>query len=138
MIGNDANLVYQLELRAEELCRLCVIWRRNIRPLPGDDHGDAWGPSDKDLQDALVFEFNPHLTESEELDRDDSGESDDGDWEDQDDVIDSELVESMEAVAFADEYRSGDEHFLYFDSDMEHVYTHATPDGSPRKRNREF
>jgi hypothetical protein len=138
LIDDDANLLYQLDLQAEELCRLCVVWRRNIRALPGDEHGDAWGPSEKDLQAALLTEFNAHWTEEgEDRDSGSSDGSEDGDWQDVEDDMDGELVESMEAIAFTDEYRTGDaEQFLYIDiPDVEHTYT--TPTGSPRKRNRE-
>jgi hypothetical protein len=91
-----------------------------------------------------VIKFNPNWTEEGEHDGADSygsNESEDEDWQDvdDDDDDDAELMESIEAVAFTDEYRTGDaEHFSYFDtSDVEHTYA-STPDGSPRKRNREF
>jgi hypothetical protein len=86
-----------------------------------------------------VIEFNANWVEGHEDcsdDEDNSDESDDGDgdWQDVDNDIDCELVESMEAVAFADEYRIRDEeHFLYLDSsDVEYA------SGSPKKRGRDI
>jgi hypothetical protein len=89
-----------------------------------------WGPSEQDLQKASVIEFNPNWGEGDPVNEDDDG-PEDNDWEDIDETIDNDLVESMEAVAFTDEYHleEGD-HFFYSDVDV-------TPAGSPRKRNRE-
>ena len=124
--GDDSNIVYQLDLHAEELCRLCVIWRRNLRPLPGNELGDTWGPSEQDLQKASKVEFNPNWGEGDPINEDDGG-PEDNDWEDIDETIDNDLVESMEAVAFTDEYHLGEgDHFFYSDVDV-------TPAGSPRK-----
>jgi hypothetical protein len=128
--GHNADLAYQLDVQAKQLCRLCVTWRRNVHPLPGDELDNSWGPSDEELQDALVIEFNPSWLEELEDDdcstRGNSDGSEDGDWQDVDEEFDSELVESMEAVAFTDEYRIGEsDHFSYLDSDIEHTTTHG-------------
>lgn len=140
MAAHDVDLAYQLDIQAKQLCRLCVTWRRNVRPLPGDERDNIWGPSDEDLQDALAIEFNPSWLEEPEDNGRSDGENDGsegGDWEDVDEEFDSELVESMEAVAFTDEYRTGEgDSFSYLDSDM--GQTPTTPSGSPRKRNRDF
>jgi hypothetical protein len=140
MTGYDVDLAYQLDIQAKQLCRLCVTWRRNVCPLPGDKHDNTWGLSDEDLQDALVIEFNPSWLEEPEDDNGSYGDNEDledSDWQDVDEEFDSEFVESMEAVAFTDEYRTGEtNHFSYMDSDMGQTLT--TPSGSPRKHNQDF
>jgi hypothetical protein len=131
--------MYQFNEQAKQLCRLCVTWRQNIRAFPGGEPDDSWGPSNKDLQDALVIEFNPSWLEEcrdDETDRQSNESSEDGEWEDITQAFDDELVESMEAIAFTDEYRMGEsDPFFYSDRDTE--YTLTTPSGSPLKQNRD-
>ena len=140
VIVHDTDLVYQLDLRAKYLCRLCVIWRRDIRSMPEHHYGDEWGPSDEDLQVALEVEFNANWMEEDNIpdgDQDDSDGSENADCQDVEDQLDDELIDSMEALAFADEYRiMEEERLLYLDTSD--ISTYTTPTGSPRKRGREF
>jgi hypothetical protein len=110
IIGDNEDLIYQLDLRARELCRLCVTWRSKLRPIPVDDD-EFWGPSANDLQQASELEFNPRWEDDSGTEEEDhrSGEGSDDSGEDWGGVryedSDGDLIESLEALAFSDEYR---------------------------------
>jgi hypothetical protein len=109
-IGDNEDLIYQLDLRAQELCQLCVTWRSKLRPIPVDVD-EFWGPSTNDLQRASELEFNPRWEADSDTEEEDcqSGEGSDDSGEDWGGVeyedSDGDLIESLEALAFSDEYR---------------------------------
>lgn len=53
------DLIYQLEHRARDLCRLCYFWRRGTSTIPAGD-GD-WGPSARLIDQAGEYERAAHL-----------------------------------------------------------------------------
>jgi hypothetical protein len=132
-------------MRKQELCRLCAIWQRKVRSLPRGNDDDCWGPSDEELQSSSVSEVTGSWIEESSSDQEvsdqndnDSDASDNADWEDVDDhESDGELIESLEAVAIADEYRADDSHdVLYTLPDLSSQSLQHRSSVSPTKRSR--
>jgi hypothetical protein len=138
--GDDEDLIYQLDLHAQELCQLCVTWRSKLRPIP-TNMNEFWGPPDSVLQQASELEFNPRWEDDSDTEEDyQSGEESDDSGEDwggvRYDNSDGDLVESLEALAFSDEYRLQDAedifpHFSDFAADK-----YRASSSSPTKRPR--
>jgi hypothetical protein len=105
----DDDLAYQLDLRAQELCLLCITWQGKLRPIPADGD-ECWGPSEDELKKVAEFEFNLSLEDDSDTEREgrqscgsDSGE----DWAGvEQEGSDGDLIESLDALAFSDEYRN--------------------------------
>ena len=138
--GNNAGLIYQLDARARKLCQLCVTWKSKLRPIPADVD-EFWGPSADDLKQALELEFNSRWeddSDTEEDSQSDKGSEDsDEDWGNVEyENSDGDLLESLEALAFSDEYRLQDAedifpHFSDFAADK-----YRASSSSPTKRPR--
>lgn len=103
-------MIYQLEHRARELCRLCYYWQRSTVNIPAGDN--EWGPSAVQIQHAGEYERAAHVACQESGSELDDAVSDVGSWE-----TDGDLVEQVEAVAFHDEYLDEDP---VFDSEYLH------------------
>ena len=129
-------------MRATQLCQLCHTWRAKVQPIPGSDDLESWGPSEGDLQIAGITKvtgsWDEHIPEESDA-RSDSNASEEADWID---IVDDdgELLDSVEAVAFGDEYReSGWDYFPYeHTDDSTAVYSHTAGSQSPKKRAREM
>ena len=123
---------------------MCAIWKRKVRSLPGDND-DSWGPSYEEVQRSSVSEVTgswiDDSSSGEELpeqDDHDSDASDNADWAGPDDnENDDELIDSMEAVAFADEYHMDNTSDVYAVPDFSsHLNVSHRPNTSPTKRSR--
>ena len=140
-IGNNEDLIYQLDLRAQELCQLCVIWRSKLRPISADVD-DFWGPSAADLQQASELEFNPRWEDDSDAEEEDCQSVEDNEDSGEDwggvgyEDSDGDLIESLEALAFSDEYRPevAEDIFPHF-SDLA-ADKYRTSSSSPTKRPR--
>jgi hypothetical protein len=136
--GDDADLIYQLDLHAMELCRLVHTWRAKVQTLPGGQGLESWGPSELALQQAAMDKVTGSWDETAE-DLEESGNSDmssEAGWTDiADGESDGELLESVEAVAFADEYRVLD--IDLYDQDNYSNELYGRDKTSPNKRFRE-
>lgn len=102
-------MIYQLERRATELCRLCVSWERAVRAIPPQrTMPESWGPSAERLRSAASSEYQPSWEvniETHEDDEDSCGlEFDD----ERDDMIDEEVLESIETLGFIDAHHDGE------------------------------
>ncbi|KAF7364466.1 hypothetical protein MSAN_01108000 [Mycena sanguinolenta] len=66
--SGDVGLIHQLQLRREELCKLCKTWKAAIRLIPFNTDGlPDWGPSEDDLNaPPPVREDDGDTTESDE------------------------------------------------------------------------
>ncbi|THU80594.1 hypothetical protein K435DRAFT_874226 [Dendrothele bispora CBS 962.96] len=93
---DDVNIRHQLQQRERYLCRLCVIWQDVLADW-ADEWEDFWGPSVQELQDARQRETCAAVDIIEDDGPDAAFEQD----------VDPVLVEQLETVALADEYRSG-------------------------------
>lgn len=109
-ISGEVDMIYQLEHRARELCRLCYYWSSSTRNIPAGNNN--WGPSVLQIKQAGEYELAAHVTSQDAaLDIEDAVSdvescSSDGD-----------LVEQVEAVAFHNEYLNDDP---VFDSEYLH------------------
>jgi hypothetical protein len=104
-----------------------------------------WGPSDAELRASAMSEVTGSWVDNSssegevsDVNVDDSDESGNADWADADeeDQSDGELMESAEAVAFADEYHvDGTGDIAYYDFTTPQGLQHRTS-VSPTKRSR--
>ena len=90
------DLQYQFELRKKYLIRLCLGWEPMVQAIPNKS-GDTWGPSEEDLAWGRSLEFNESVLEKDE-------ESEVEEWADEEEGEDAELVDEMEARAWADQF----------------------------------
>lgn len=140
---HDHDVLYQLQLRSQELCRLCAIWQRKIRSLPKSNHEQSWGPSDAEVQASAVSEVTENWAEEasdseEEISEQSEDDIDNLDWEDwEDGENNGELMESLEAIALSDQYHVDDAADLAYSlSDMSVQEFHHGSSMSPSKRSR--
>jgi len=139
-LGDNEDLVYQLDLQAQELCRLCLTWRSKLQPIP-TDQDEFWGPSEHELKMMSEFEFNPSLEDNGEAEGeyDQSRGSSDDSGEDWAGVVhedsDGDLIESLDALALSDEYREEvPDMFSHFSDFATDIYRASS--SSPSKRPR--
>ncbi|KAF8180298.1 hypothetical protein K438DRAFT_1603033 [Mycena galopus ATCC 62051] len=106
-------LLYQFELKREELLQLCVVWKKSLDALPCDDGLPPWGPTDQEIRDCQISSGTAAYgngEDSEEEDSDEDGGADDDDEEDADEEEeDDDLLYVLEAVERADTHRRGEE-----------------------------
>lgn len=145
MLAHDSAMQYQLDLAAENLCRLCVTWQSKIAPIPcAKPLPSCWGPTEGQLQDAAAYEViaswdvvgddstggDGEVSAHEECDDDLGVEN-----EDLADDLAGELFDSVEAADLTQAYRDESDLYLYLDSmDLTTSTSKGTP--SPRKRHR--
>ena len=145
MVDGDLDVLFQLELRRKELCRLCATWRSEVQviqcayPMPA-----SWGPSEHELIDATLYEITESADFGLDTDRvpsqhvsadDDSG-SDDG-FHDPGSDAEGELLEAAEAVAMTDVYRALEDDLVYSFRGAEladHTVLFPAESSSPKKR----
>lgn len=94
-------MIYQLEHRARELCRLCYYWSYSTVKIPAGNND--WGPSVLQIQRAGEHELATHVASQETALDFEDGVSDIESW-----ASDGDLGEQVEAVAFHDEYHNED------------------------------
>lgn len=116
--AGNAGVVYQLELRRQELCKLGATWRAAIRPIPYSTEGlPAWGPSEQEMmavriEDVVAKTVSRAQAETEGED----DEVSEPEEEDEDEDLPIEDIEAFQrAQVYAenavDEYNaSGDTH----------------------------
>lgn len=94
-----------------------MVWERKVRPLPGGEDLHSWGPTEVEWKRCIQYEFGPSW-EGDDTDSKDDG-SEDEQWEDDNDEVEGELLESMETMVLSEEYRADDqEKFLYYDQEV--------------------
>ncbi|KAK6974115.1 hypothetical protein R3P38DRAFT_3335893 [Favolaschia claudopus] len=95
----DFGLLYQLELRRQELCKLCASWSASIRGIPfNTDDLPPWGPSEDELR-AVRLEDRNAKTASREGEEDDEDEVEGGGEEEEHPVEDIEAFQRAEVYA---------------------------------------
>jgi hypothetical protein len=121
-----------------ELCRLCIIWERKVQPLPSIQDLHSWGPSEEDKKRCIEKEF-AGCWDEDEREGEISDESNNDEWEEDNDGIEGELLESMEALFFSDEYRAeGRDDMFYFGQEFSSsADTYRRTSMSPKKRTRD-
>ncbi|KAG1840800.1 hypothetical protein F4604DRAFT_1885023 [Suillus subluteus] len=105
----DPVMSFHLRSRADELVNICVIWKKKVQNIPcAWPMTASWGPSDEALVQAT---YNQARSSFRGEDDDESSEGDrEGDCEsdlEYGKIEDEELMDAIEEIALADEYRYG-------------------------------
>jgi hypothetical protein len=131
---------------------LCVEWQAKVAPIPCKYPIPlSWGPSEEELHNAAAEKYTPKLdnrlnegsVDDEQYNRDSECEDEstsDNNWESDAEEEEDELVELMEMVGFADEYKTRNDVLQYADDDgLSMTEDDSESHGygsSPRKRQR--
>ncbi|KAJ3746979.1 hypothetical protein EV360DRAFT_89908 [Lentinula raphanica] len=99
----EKHILYQLQLRRSDMCRLCVVWERTLSSLPPDYKLLPWGPSETDLSIAAAKIDSDYISKAEE---EEDGEVYD---EIEDEELDFGLLECMDALDLTEAYDTEDE-----------------------------
>ena len=132
----DYDLTYQLDLRVQYLCRLCVTWQGKLRSIPCA-MSESWGPSDQNLIDTVAFEFQGSW-DRVDVDTDDELDCDD-DLRVQDDDDMLELVETMELSTIYQDHNHYEDNSGFGvergrHEEVARISSSRDESGSPRKR----
>ncbi|KAJ6465260.1 hypothetical protein C8R45DRAFT_1106910 [Mycena sanguinolenta] len=102
--STDVRLIHQLQLRREELCKVCKTWKAALRPIPFNSNGlPQWGPSDEELDAVRIedtFAKLPQKREGEE--EDESDDEDESEAEEEDELPIDEIEAYQRAHAYAE------------------------------------
>ncbi|KAG1833612.1 hypothetical protein DFJ58DRAFT_847798 [Suillus subalutaceus] len=137
----DPVMSFHLGSRADELVNICVIWRKKVQCIPCVWPMIAsWGPSDEALVQAAFSQARSSFwdedddDESLEGDREGDGESD----LEYGEIEDEELMDAIEEIALADEYRYDQNKELVDDlddlDDIDNDFMPSSPIKSLHKR----
>ncbi|KAG2101584.1 uncharacterized protein F5147DRAFT_746952 [Suillus discolor] len=126
--ANDLVIPFHLRARAEELLSICVVWKNKVQEIPCTWPVESWGPTNEDLLRAARDQVQSSFFQDDDDDEsvgvvDESDE--DGDLA-YSEVRDDELMDAIEEVALADEYRYQDEDFID-DIDIEDSFMPSSP-----------
>ncbi|KAF7964775.1 hypothetical protein HWV62_3126 [Athelia sp. TMB] len=100
---DHVDMLYQLERRERDLCRLCYFWKKSTSAIHISADDNTWGPSAEQIDQAGVYERAEHV-DAEPLPVDsESSDSGSESW-----ATDGDLAEQVETVAFHDEYLAAD------------------------------
>jgi hypothetical protein len=131
----DPDVLYQLGLHQQHLCRLCNIWQSKVHSIPSHSMSpQSWGPTEEELMDQMAFEISGSF-EIDEHGLDDAdcavegmgGDEMDESSSDDFDEDYGELLEACEAFGLVDEYRGETSTW----KPSEHI---STPSFLPQKR----
>ncbi|KAG2123852.1 hypothetical protein DEU56DRAFT_917259 [Suillus clintonianus] len=105
----DPVMFFHLRSRTDELLDICVIWKKKVQNIPcAWPMIASWGPSDEALVQAA---YNQAQSSFRGEDDDESLEGDGEDDCESDleygEIEDEELMDAIEEIALADEYRYG-------------------------------
>ncbi|KAG2115662.1 hypothetical protein BD769DRAFT_1363277 [Suillus cothurnatus] len=137
----DPVMSFHLGSRADELVNICIIWRKKVQCIPcAWPMIASWGPSDEALVQAAFsqarssFRDEDDDDESLEGDREGDGESD----LEYGEIEDEELMDAIEEIALADEYRYDQNKELVDDlddlDDIDNDFMPSSPIKSLHKR----
>jgi hypothetical protein len=144
LTGTDPAISYQLQLRASELCQLCVAWQSKVSAIPCErPMGPSWGPSEELLHNAAKHKFSASWDMAEQNISSYIGTRGvENDWgSDEEDSSDTEfdggdLFDTVESFALTDAYRESDNFPAYFSFEALAATGGGFSSQSPRKRHR--
>ncbi|KAG1856428.1 hypothetical protein F4604DRAFT_1590299 [Suillus subluteus] len=131
--ANDLVMSFHLRAHAEELLSICVVWKKKAQEIPCAWPVKSWGPPNEDLLRAARDQVQSSFFQDDDDDEsvgveEESDEEGDMAYE----VGDDELMDAIEEVALADEYRYQDEDFI---DDIEDSFMPSSPTKpTPKKR----
>lgn len=103
---DNPSAKYHIQLRRRQLCQICAEWIKDTANVQVSGLPTSWGPSSSELAKARSDTALPNLgvdrRVDEDLEQDDSGESD------EEDVDACELMEDVETRELADAYRASE------------------------------
>ncbi|KAG1812684.1 hypothetical protein EV424DRAFT_1473565 [Suillus variegatus] len=123
--ANDLVMSFHLRAHAEELLSICVVWKKKAQEIPCAWPVKSWGPPNEDLLRAARDQVQSSFFQDDDDDEsvgveEESDEEGDMAYE----VGDDELMDAIEEVALADEYRYQDEDFI---DDIEDSFMPLSP-----------
>ncbi|KAG1819999.1 hypothetical protein EV424DRAFT_1472573 [Suillus variegatus] len=132
----DAVMSFHLRSRADELINICVVWKKKVQCIPcAWPVGESWGPSDEALLQAARDQAQSSFRD--EVDAE-SVEGEEGDCEgdlEYGEIGDEELMDAIEDIALADEYRYDYSNELVDDTDdIDDHYMPSSPIKLSNKR----
>ncbi|KAJ3968131.1 hypothetical protein EV361DRAFT_806130, partial [Lentinula raphanica] len=99
---SEDDVLYQLQRRRLELCKLCMVWDRTLSVLPLDPTLPPWGPTELELATtALELDSDSVVSDQEYVDEEAS------DDEVLDDDVDVGLIESIDLLNLTDGWNAG-------------------------------
>ncbi|KAG2046072.1 hypothetical protein BDR06DRAFT_899839 [Suillus hirtellus] len=130
---DDIVVSFHMWAHADELLHICVVWKKKVQDIPCAWPVKSWGPQNEDIlraaQDQVQLSFFQYEDDDKSV-----GEQEESD-EDSDlayyEVRDDELMDAIEEVALADEYRYQDEDI---DDDVEDTFMPSSPTKSSLKK----
>lgn len=137
----DEDMLFQLNLRQQELCRLCVTWQAEVRPITcAYPMPASWGPAEEDLVMAAQYEVSEstdmyeHMGQGHDQHTGDEEDNEDFNYgyHEEEEEEDGDLLAAAEAAALTDAYHDIDADPLFGFSGSEG--SADVSDESPRKR----
>ncbi|KAG1849101.1 hypothetical protein C8R48DRAFT_750301 [Suillus tomentosus] len=114
----DTVISFHLRSRADELVNICVVWKKKVQCIPcAWPVGESWGPSDEALLQAARDQAQSSFRDEDDAE---SVEGEEGDCEgdlEYGEIGDEELMDAIEDIALADEYRYDHSNELLDDTD---------------------
>ncbi|KAG1797810.1 uncharacterized protein HD556DRAFT_1440770 [Suillus plorans] len=127
----DAVMSFHLQSRVDELVNICAVWKKKVQYIPcAWPVGESWGPSDEALLQAVCDQAQSSFHDEDDAK---SVEEEEGDYEgdlEYGEIGDEELMDAIEDIALADEYRY--DHSNELVDDMDDIDDHYMP-SSPIK-----
>ncbi|KAG1778076.1 hypothetical protein EV702DRAFT_1179091 [Suillus placidus] len=114
----DAVMSFHLRSHADELVNICVVWKKKVQCIPcAWPVGESWGPSDEALLQAARDQVQSSFRDEDDAKSVEGEEGDcKGDLE-YGEIGDEELMDAIEDIALADEYRYNHSNELADDTD---------------------
>jgi hypothetical protein len=132
----DAVISFHLRSRADELVNICVVWKKKVQCIPcAWPVGESWGPSDEALLQAARDQVQSSFCDEDDAE---SVEGEEGDYKgdlEYGEIGDEELMDAIEDIALADEYRYDHSNDLVDDADdIDDHYIPSSPIKLSNKR----
>ncbi|KAG1725965.1 hypothetical protein EDB19DRAFT_1643732, partial [Suillus lakei] len=127
---------FHLWSRADELVNICVVWKKKVQCIPcAWPVGESWGPSDEALLQAARDQVQSSFCDEDDAE---SVEGEEGDYKgdlEYGEIGDEELMDAIEDIALADEYRYDHSNDLVDDADdIDDHYMPSSPIKLSNKR----
>ena len=105
---DDEVILYHMNCRARQFIVLVLGWQTKVRPIPcAWPMPDCWGPSQTELANGTPVVY-PDVHDDEDVEDDVWDDGDD--WESDIGCGDEELMDVLEDIALADQYRGQEVH----------------------------
>ena len=139
--ANDPAIVYQLDMRLDHLCHLCLTWQSKIAQIPCPEAlPTCWGPIEAQLQQAAIYKVTANwdmAPKPTQLLNHGGSEDDFGTDSNQPaDELVGDLLDCVEAADLHDAYCNETDLSWYLD--CAHLILNSESTSSPCKHHREW